>query len=197
MSKSPPKLAQRLLLRFLRNDLAEEVLGDLDEKFYVTAKERSAFRAKANYWYQVFNYLRPFAIRKSKSIYINRYDMLQNYFKIGWRNLLKNKGYSFINISGLAVGMAVAMIIGLWVFDELTFNRYHQNYPRIAQVMKGGYFEGKHYLGQKYLPYPLIDELKNSYGENFKHILPTNGKSDYVLFTDEKKISRTGIFIGE
>ena len=61
--------------------------------------------------------------------------MFQNYFKIGWRNILKEKGYSLINISGLAVGMSVVMLIGLWVWDELSFNKYHKNYERIAKVM--------------------------------------------------------------
>lgn len=60
--------------------------------------------------------------------------MLRNYFKIAFRNLSKNQGYTFINIAGLATGMAVALLIGLWIWDELTFNRYHKNYDRIAQV---------------------------------------------------------------
>ena len=60
--------------------------------------------------------------------------MIKNYLKIAWRNLIKNKISSLINIGGLAVGMAVAMLIGLWIWDELSFNKYHQNYDRIAQV---------------------------------------------------------------
>ena len=123
--------------------------------------------------------------------------MYKSYFKIGWRNLVKNKGYSLINIGGLALGMAVAMVIGLWVFDELSFNKYHQNYSRIAQVMKGGRFEGKHYVGQMSLPYPLIDQLKNNYGANFKHVVPASWRSDAVLSIQDRKISKTGIFIGE
>ncbi|HYI78433.1 MAG TPA: permease prefix domain 2-containing transporter, partial [Chryseolinea sp.] len=94
-------MAQGLLQKFLRHDLAEEVLGDLEEKFYATLKTKSALFAKLIYWFQVMNYLRPFAIRKSKPIHSNHYAMFQSYFKIGWRNLLKNKGYSLINIGGL------------------------------------------------------------------------------------------------
>jgi putative ABC transport system permease protein len=86
MTNSPPKLGRKILLGFLRDDLAEEVLGDLEEKFYWTVKNRSLFRAKVNYWYEVLNYIRPFAIRKSRPIYLNHYAMFQNYFKIGWRN---------------------------------------------------------------------------------------------------------------
>jgi putative ABC transport system permease protein len=52
--------------------------------------------------------------------------MLQNYLKIALRNLVKNKVYSFINIAGLAVGMAVAMLIGLWMIDELSANKHHR-----------------------------------------------------------------------
>lgn len=123
--------------------------------------------------------------------------MYKSYFKIGWRNLAKNKGYSLINIGGLALGMGMALVIGLWVFDELSFNKYHENYSRIAQVMKGGSFEGKHYVGQTSLPFPLIDELKNNYGANFKHIVPASWKSDAVLSIQDKKISKVGMFIGE
>ena len=64
--------------------------------------------------------------------------MLENYFKLAFRNLVRNKISSFINIGGLTVGMAVAMLIGLWLYDELTFNKYHLNYDRIAQVMTRG-----------------------------------------------------------
>jgi putative ABC transport system permease protein len=62
--------------------------------------------------------------------------MYKNYFKIAWRNLFANKTSSFINITGLSVGMSVAMLIGLWIWDELSFDKYHQNYDRIAQVMQ-------------------------------------------------------------
>jgi hypothetical protein len=54
--------------------------------------------------------------------------MIKNYLKIAWRNLIKNKTHSLINIVGLSVGMAVAMLIGLWIWDELSFNTYHKNY---------------------------------------------------------------------
>lgn len=69
--------------------------------------------------------------------------MIKNYFKIAWRNLLRNKGYSFINIAGLSLGMVVAILIGLWMHDELTFDTYHANYNRIAQVMQHQTYNGK------------------------------------------------------
>ena len=66
--------------------------------------------------------------------------MIKNYLKIAWRNLLKNRVYSFLNITGLAVGMAVAIMIGLWMDDELTFDHYHKNHDLIAQVYQSQTF---------------------------------------------------------
>lgn len=123
--------------------------------------------------------------------------MLKNYVTIAWRNLVKTKGYSFINIGGLALGMSVALIIGLWVHDELTFNQYHENYDHIAQVMKSGTFQGKHYSGQDYLQYPMLHELQTTYGSNFKYVVPQQGKYEAILSIDEKRISKTGTNIGE
>ena len=69
-------------------------------------------------------------------MHTNNYAMFRSYFKIGWRNLLKNKGYSLINIGGLAMGMAVALLISFWMLDELAFNRYHKNYSTIGKVYR-------------------------------------------------------------
>ena len=79
--------------------------------------------------------------------------MFKNYLKIAWRNLLKSKTYSFINIAGLAAGMAVAMIIGLWISDEVSANRQFKNYESIYQVMMHQTFDGKRGT-QTALPYP-------------------------------------------
>lgn len=62
--------------------------------------------------------------------------MLKNYMKIAWRSLRTNKLLSFINIAGLAVGMAVVMLIGLWIWDELSYNKNFDNYDRITRVMQ-------------------------------------------------------------
>jgi hypothetical protein len=69
--------------------------------------------------------------------------MIRSYFRIAWRNLIKSKGYSLINIGGLAAGMAVAMLIGLWIWDELSFDKYNKNYDRIAQLMQNQNYNGE------------------------------------------------------
>ena len=133
---TPPRLARKILLRFLREDLAEEVLGDLDEKFSLTKKNKSLFRAQANYWYQVVNYLRPFAIARKKPVYSNLSSMLQHNILISFRNFKKYKGSFLINLTGLSTGLACALLIYLWVTEEYKMDKFHVNGHRLYQVMK-------------------------------------------------------------
>ena len=159
--------------------------------------EEGKRKADLKFVVDVLLLFRPGIIRPSEGYKnVNQYAMYKSYFKIGWRNLLRNKGYSFINIGGLAIGMMVAILIGLWIFDELSFNKYHKNYEKIVQIRKGGTYEGKFYQGQRYMPFPLIEELQTNYAANFKHIVPYQG-GDNFLTVGEKTISQTGVFAGE
>jgi putative ABC transport system permease protein len=121
--------------------------------------------------------------------------MFKNYLKVAWRNLLKSKTYSFINIAGLAAGMAVAMIVGLWIADELSANRQFKNYESIYQVMMHQTFEGKRYT-QTALPYPLGEELKTKYPD-LKAVAMCDWGQNHSLVNGDKKISKFGHFIGE
>ncbi len=120
--------------------------------------------------------------------------MIKNYFKIAWRNLLKNKGYTLINIGGLALGMAIVLLISLWVYDELTFDQSHDNYNDIAQVMSRKTRNGKKAIRYA-MPYPIGDELRAKYGEDFKHVVMSSFHGDNVLAIDDKKLSRRGGFM--
>lgn len=121
--------------------------------------------------------------------------MFKNYFKTTLRNLRKNKVNSLINIAGLSVGMAVAMLIGLWIWDELSFNKYHQNYDRIATVMQHKTFNNEIRTGGA-TPLPLEAEMRKSYGSDFKHIVMFSWTQKHVLAIGDKKISYTGNFMG-
>ena len=121
--------------------------------------------------------------------------MIKNYFKIAWRNLIKNKASSFINIGGLAVGMAVAMLIGLWIWDELSFDKYHQNYDRVAIAMQHETFNGT-INTSAVISLPLDAELRKSYGSDFKHIALSSWTEKHVLNVGDKNISYSGNFMG-
>ncbi|MES2849495.1 MAG: ABC transporter permease [Bacteroidota bacterium] len=69
--------------------------------------------------------------------------MIKNFFKIAWRNLLRNKGFSFINISGLAIGMAAAVLITLWIQNELSYDQFHTNKDRIYEAWNKAFFSDK------------------------------------------------------
>jgi putative ABC transport system permease protein len=119
--------------------------------------------------------------------------MLKNYFKIAFRNLIKQKGYSFINIAGLATGMAVAILIGLWIWDELSYNTYHQNYDRIAQVWQHNIYNGN--IGSQVSnPYLMAEEIRNTYGSDFKYVLQSSWNSTHILTHGEKRFNKEGSY---
>jgi putative ABC transport system permease protein len=123
--------------------------------------------------------------------------MIKNYFKTAWRNLIKNRISSLINVSGLAVGMAVAMLISLWIYDELSFNKYHQNYDRIAQVMTRGVDPKEGPYVNNSVQYPLATDLQTNYADNFRHLIKASWAQDYILTAGEKKLSGKGQFMDE
>ena len=121
--------------------------------------------------------------------------MLENYFKTAWRNLLRNKTYSLINIGGLTVGMAVAMLIGLWMYDELSTNKHFKNHDSLYQVIMHQSNEGE--ISTSWVtPFSLADELKSKYSD-FKATAMCDGGGRHSLENGDKKVMRDGYFIGE
>ena len=120
--------------------------------------------------------------------------MIKNYLKISLRTLAKNKAYSFINISGLAMGMAVAVLIGLWIYDELSFDKSFENHDRIAQVWQHQSFNGQ--IGtQTSLPFPIGDEIRRNYGADFKHVVMSTWNNWHILAHGDKKFNKSGSYI--
>ena len=120
--------------------------------------------------------------------------MLRNYFSIALRNLLKNKMHSFINIAGLSAGMAVTMLIALWVWDELSFDQYHKNYKSIAQVMQSQVLNNET-ASQVQLPIPLGYYMRTAYAGDFKRIVMSSGTEKHILATGENKLIETGNYM--
>ncbi len=120
--------------------------------------------------------------------------MFRNYFKTAWRNLLKNKTSSFVNISGLAVGMAVALLIGLWIWDEISFDHYHQNHATLAQVWDTQTWNGETGTGPG-IDIPLANELRSNYSNDFKAAALASAIEDgHIFATGDKKISSSGMW---
>jgi hypothetical protein len=120
--------------------------------------------------------------------------MLENYLKTAWRNLRKNKLHSFINILGLSAGMAVSILIGLWIYNELSFDKYHKNYKSIAQVMQSHVLNSE-VQTQVYVPIPLGDKLRTTYGEYFKKVVMSTSTENHILTVNENKIVKPGRYM--
>lgn len=119
--------------------------------------------------------------------------MLKNFFKTAVRNLRRNKAHSIINIAGLSVGMAVAMLIGLWIWDELSFNKEYPNYERITKVMQHITINGQTGT-QSAFPYVTGDELRKTYGSDFKYITMSSWVNDHILAAGDKKVTKSGSY---
>jgi len=119
--------------------------------------------------------------------------MIRNYFKIAWRHLLRNKGLSFINISGLAIGMAFATLIGLWIQYETSFDSFHKNKDRIALVEKHTLYNNNRNT-QEATPLPLHDELKSSYPE-VKRATRMDFGDQHSLVVGNNKFKKLGRYV--
>ncbi|MDJ1466592.1 ABC transporter permease [Xanthocytophaga flava] len=192
----PPHWATRLLHGFCADHLVEEMEGDLEELFHQRVQIMGEKQARIRYVLDVLSLIRLFVLKQKVTEYslLPNSIMLRNYAMIAFRNLVRQKGYAFINIAGLAVGMTVAMLIGLWVYDELSFNQYHQNYNHIARVMNQVTDEQELHTGNS-LQYPLAVELKNAYGDQFTHLLKASWTQSYILSHRDAKVSKIGIYI--
>jgi ABC-type antimicrobial peptide transport system permease subunit len=192
---TPPRFFQRLFRWCCRPDLHDHIEGDLLELYQERVITKGRRKADLRFIMDVVLLLRPGIIRSFK-LHPYRYGMFKNHLTTGKRRLLRNKGYAFINIGGLAIGLTVAMFIGLWMYDELSFNKYHKNYDSIAQAWSGstdpqtGKTDG-HYSIQ----YPVAAALRNNFPHYFKHVLLAYWIGDYTISTPDRKFSRKGEFI--
>lgn len=117
--------------------------------------------------------------------------MIRNYLKIALRSLGKSKMHSFINIAGLSIGMTVAILIGLWIHDEVSFNKNFKNYDRIAQVVQNVTNNNEVQTWMN-VPWPLADELRKNYGSDFKHVVMASFIGEHLLSFDNKKLKKKG-----
>ena len=120
--------------------------------------------------------------------------MFRNYLKVAWRNLLKSKLYSSINIAGLATGMAVAMLIGLWIYDELSFDRHNtDNFDRIGQVLQNVNF-GTTTDTYGIVPIPLAKDMRDHYPD-FQYVCRSSQSKSQSMAIGDRLISGTGAYV--
>jgi putative ABC transport system permease protein len=120
--------------------------------------------------------------------------MIKNYFKTAWRNLVKNKVYSALNILGLSIGMAVALLIGLWVYYQLSFDRFLPGYSDQYQVKMNITVDGSTRT-QDAVALPLADVLRNEI-PGVKYVAESDWNESHGLVVGDKKLYLNGSQIG-
>ncbi len=199
----PPKQGLRFFRWYCHPRLADDIEGDLIEVYRKRLSQMGKRKADVRFVIDVLLLFRRGIIKppKNKKLHSgfenqNQLDMILNYFKIGWRMLLRTKGYSVINIGGLAIGMTVTMLIALWVYDELSFNRYHTNYDSIVQLWHGeNNPETKAISGGMAMQFAVAGALKDEYQHFFKHVIRSWWTGDNTLATSDAKFMRKGKFM--
>jgi putative ABC transport system permease protein len=119
--------------------------------------------------------------------------MIRNYFRIALRSLAKNRVYSFINILGLAMGMAVVMLISLWMRDELSYNKEFPNYDRIVRVMINQ-THGNDKRTNMTTPIPLAADMRTKYGSDFNKVSLASWNYQHIVTVGDKHLSSKGVF---
>jgi len=122
--------------------------------------------------------------------------MLRNYLLITFRNLVKNGFYSFINIAGLAIGIACSILILLWVADETSFDNFHPKRDRLYQVWVNAHFDNQ-VNSWTSLPLPTYEELKTA-DANIARALVIDWGGDHLLtVSEEKRMNKRGYNVSE
>ena len=128
--KKPPRLAEWIIHLISKPEERFSVIGDFEEIYGEIAIEGGIMKAQYWYWFQII---------KSAPLFLVNYiywsvAMFKSYVKVALRNMQKQKLFSFINISGLAIGMACAIVIMLYIKDEFSYDRFHENADRIYRI---------------------------------------------------------------
>ena len=120
--------------------------------------------------------------------------MLTSYLRIAYRNLVRNRFTSAINIGGFAIGMAVAILIGLWIADELSFDHVHTRHDRIAAVLQNQTISGgiQTWRGQAM---QLAPALSKDYGGLFKYVVRDGGTNKLLVTFGDKEVKFNGSYM--
>lgn len=170
---TPPKMAERFLGFVTKNDDDFDFINTFNDLYLSKYESGGKFRADSWYRKQVLLTIPKYLCSELKGDLL----MVKNYFKVAIRNIKRHKGYSFINIAGLAIGISVCLLIMLWVQDELNFDRFHPNGEHIYQAFTRQSHSGNTFHTRS-TPAPLAPALKNNFPqvENACRYLSGSGK---------------------
>jgi len=120
--------------------------------------------------------------------------MLKNYFTVAWRHLTKNRAYTIINITGLATGMAIALLIGLWIADEFSYDHFFTNHKRIARGMVTQSSKGGGYDTGPVIAEPMGQTFHDQYKDLFSRTALTDFPSNNLVSHGDKVFQTTTLW---
>ncbi len=161
--QQPPRWLDGLVERLCPPHLLEEVLGDLHERYELRVQRLGEAKARKQYWMEVLPYLRTIVFQRRTSPYTKPAltDMLRNYFKIARRNVYRNKAYSLMNITGLGLGLACAIMIFAIVKYHLSFDTFHEKKDRVYRITTEFHQDGV--TREANAPQPMGKAFSNDY----------------------------------
>jgi ABC-type antimicrobial peptide transport system permease subunit len=179
-----PRLGEWLLKRLLLADERHEKLGDFEEGYHIKAREKGKHKALMWYWLQLIIAIPVFV----KNLVYWRLIMFKNYLKITLRTIKRHKGYSFINIAGLSVGMTCCILIFLWVRNELSYDRFHTNIHELTRVVRSTRSQDGSVTRYAGTPSPLGPSLKEAYPgiKEFARFYPYTRERVLLQYRDKK-----------
>ncbi|MDN5211761.1 ABC transporter permease [Fulvivirgaceae bacterium BMA12] len=184
----PPKLPLRFFRWYCHPDYREDIEGDLLERFERRMNEKAVNAAKWGFFTDVMRLFRPGIIRSLEGNYrLNQYAMFKNYFKVGFRNILKYKLFSFINVFGLAVAMSICMLIMLMLADQKSYDQFHKKKDRTYRILSK---MPRSMTPNASSPFPLAASMRENYAfvEDATHLVPRVGGD--VMYGQKNQVIR-------
>jgi putative ABC transport system permease protein len=189
---SIPKVQLRILSWFCPDHLYEEIEGDLIQRFEKDVKALGERKAKRKLLWNTIRFFRPGILLRNKfSIRIIDTTMLRNYFTVAWRSFLKRKTLSAINVIGISLGVTFSLLALLFVFDEFSFDSFHQNKNFIYRVDRYAIDNGNPYDVRRAsgFPIPFGPALKESIS-GIDYFSRYDDRTNYIK-TDKKQFRET------
>ncbi len=121
--------------------------------------------------------------------------MIKNYFKIAWRNLFRNKGFSATNLLGLTIGITCTILISLWVKDELTYDKFHSNYSNIYKLYANRDFNNQMFTDEN-MVLPLASTIQKQISQ-IKYAVVATHRQPHILTYGENKLKKEGYTVSE
>nr|MBX2871654.1 ABC transporter permease [Saprospiraceae bacterium] len=188
-----PRTANWLLSKFVDRALLEEFLGDLQEVHQERISSKRKSIAILQYWIDVLHLLFGFISFKAFTPH-NPAIMYKLNWILSWRNIKKNRIFSFINIGGLALGMIVALLIGLWVQDELQYNTFHEHYDHTYKVIAHRDFGDNIYTDHN-MTFPYARVISEEIPE-VEHAVWVSHLRSSLLSQEDKALKKRGYTVG-